>query len=208
MKQVKIGAGQGFYGDIIEPALDLAENTDVQYLCFDTLAELTLAILQKDRQKDPSLGYTKDITNTARTLLPYVHEKGIKLITNAGGLNPEGARREVMRVAKELGISGIKIGVATGDDLFHRLDELERAGVDLSDHGYGPPAGRSAGSAAVRQRLSGRPAHRRGAGARRGRGHHRPHHRYRPVFGAAPCSSSAGRGTTGTSWPKAWCWGT
>lgn len=139
MKQVKIGAGQGFYGDIIEPALDLAENTDVQYLAFDTLAELTLAILQKDRQKDPSLGYTKDITHTARTLLPYVHEKGIKLITNAGGLNPEGARREVMRVAKELGITGIKVGVATGDDLFHRLDELERAGVDLSDTDTGRP---------------------------------------------------------------------
>jgi len=139
MKQVKIGAGQGFYGDIIEPALDLAENTDVQYLAFDTLAELTLAILQKDRQKDPSLGYTKDITRTARTLLPYVHEKGIKLITNAGGLNPEGARREVMRVAKELGITGIKVGVAIGDDLFHRLDELERAGVDLSDTDTGRP---------------------------------------------------------------------
>lgn len=139
MKQVKIGAGQGFYGDIIEPALDLAENTDVQYLAFDTLAELTLAILQKDRQKDPSLGYTKDITRTARTLLPYVHEKGIKLITNAGGLNPEGARREVMRVAKELGITGIKVGVATDDDLFHRLDELERAGVDLSDTDTGRP---------------------------------------------------------------------
>ena len=139
MKQVKIGAGQGFYGDILEPALDLAENTDVQYLAFDTLAELTLAILQKDRQKDPSLGYTKDITRTARTLLPYVHEKGIKLITNAGGLNPEGARREVMRVAKELGITGIKVGVATGDDLFHRLDELERAGVDLSDTDTGRP---------------------------------------------------------------------
>lgn len=139
MKQVKIGAGQGFYGDIIEPALDLAENTDVQYLAFDTLAELTLAILQKDRQKDPSLGYTKDITRTARTLLPYVHEKGIKLITNAGGLNPEGARLEVMRVAKQLGISRLKIGVATGDDLFHRLDELERAGVDLSDTDTGRP---------------------------------------------------------------------
>lgn len=133
MKQVKIGAGQGFYGDIIGPALDLAQQTDVQYLCFDTLAELTLAILQKDRQKDPSLGFTKDITNTAKTLLPYVHEKGIKLITNAGGLNPEGARQELMRVAKQLGISGLKIGVATGDDLFHRLDELEQAGVDLSD---------------------------------------------------------------------------
>lgn len=147
MKQVKIGAGQGFYGDTIGPALDLAEHTDVQYLCFDTLAELTLAILQKDRQKDPALGFAKDITTTAKTLLPYVYEKGIKLITNAGGLNPEGARREVMRVAEELGLTGIKVGVATGDDLFHRLDELQAAGVDLSDKDTGRPL------AAVRDRL-------------------------------------------------------
>lgn len=139
MKQVKIGAGQGFYGDTIGPALDLAEYTDVQYLCFDTLAELTLAILQKDRQKNPSLGFTKDITATAKALLPYVHEKGIKLITNAGGLNPEGARQEVIRVAQELGLTGIKVGVATGDDLFDRLDELQQAGVDLSDMDSGRP---------------------------------------------------------------------
>jgi len=88
MKQVLVGAAQGFYGDIIEPAVDLAEKSDVQYLCFDCLAELTLAILQKDRQRDPSMGYTKDVTTTARALLPYVKRKGIKLITNAGGLNP------------------------------------------------------------------------------------------------------------------------
>lgn len=144
---VKIGAAQGFYGDIIGPALDLAERTDVRYLCFDTLAELTLAILQKDRQKDPSLGYTKDITNTAKTLLPFVRDKGIKLITNAGGLNPEGARQEVMRVARELGITGLKIGIATGDDLYDRLAELEQAGVDLSDHDTGRPLD------AVRDRL-------------------------------------------------------
>lgn len=130
---VKIGAAQGFYGDIIEPALTLAENTAVRYLCFDTLAELTLAILQKDRQRDPAMGFTKDITASARALLPYVKEKGIKLITNAGGLNPEGARREVMRVAKELGITDIKVGVATGDDVFDRLAQLEEAGVDTSD---------------------------------------------------------------------------
>src|SRR5690606_33494888 len=147
MRQVKIGAGQGFYGDVIGPALDLAELTDVQYLCFDTLAELTLAILHKDRQKDPSLGFAKDIAVTAKTLLPYVHEKGLKLITNAGGLNPEGARREVARVAKELGLTGLKIGVATGDDLFCRLDELQAAGADLSDLGSGRPL------SAVRDRL-------------------------------------------------------
>ncbi|OUM98352.1 MAG: hypothetical protein BAA04_05885 [Firmicutes bacterium ZCTH02-B6] len=147
MKQVRIGAAQGFYGDIIEPALDLAEKSDVQYLCFDCLAELTLAILQKDRQRDPSLGYTKDIAITARTLLPYVRRKGIKLITNAGGLNPEGARREMIRIAQEMGIKGLRIAIATGDDILDRLDELQAAGVDLSDRETGRPL------AAIRDRL-------------------------------------------------------
>ncbi|HEY8495590.1 MAG TPA: acyclic terpene utilization AtuA family protein, partial [Limnochordales bacterium] len=139
MKQVKVGAAQGFYGDIIEPAVDLAEKSDVQYLCFDCLAELTLAILQKDRQRDPSLGYTKDVTTTARALLPYVKRKGIKLITNAGGLNPEGARREMVRIAQELGLQGLRIAIATGDDILGRLDELQAAGVDLSDRETGQP---------------------------------------------------------------------
>ena len=139
MKQVRVGAAQGFYGDIIEPALDLAEKSDVAYLCFDCLAELTLAILQKDRQRDPALGYTKDITATARALLPYVKRKGIKLITNAGGLNPEGARREVERIAREMGIKGLRVGIATGDDILDRLDELQAAGVDLSDKDTGRP---------------------------------------------------------------------
>lgn len=133
MKKVRIGAGQGFYGDTIYGALNMAKYGNVQYICFDTLAELTMAILQKDRLKDEKAGYTKDITVTMRTLLPYVKEKGIKLITNAGGINPEGAREEVFRVAKELGISGIKVGIATGDNIYPYLDEWQRLGVNL-DH--------------------------------------------------------------------------
>ncbi|MEH7114940.1 acyclic terpene utilization AtuA family protein [Neobacillus niacini] len=133
-KIVKVGSGQGFYGDTIEPAVYMAEHSDVQYICFDTLAELTLAILQKDRQKDPTKGYPKDITNTMRKLLPFVKEKGIKLITNAGGINPEGAKNEVLRVAKELGITGIKVGVVTGDDIYDRIDEFQENGIDLKSN--------------------------------------------------------------------------
>jgi hypothetical protein len=130
---VKIGAGQGFYGDVIEPAVYMAEHSDVQYICFDTLSELTLAILQKDRQKDPTKGYTRDITNTMKNLLPYVKKKGIKLITNAGGINPKGAMDEIIRVAKEVGITGIKIATVTGDDIYGRIDELHAKGVLLSN---------------------------------------------------------------------------
>lgn len=135
MKKVRIGAGQGFYGDTIYGALNMAKYGNVQYICFDTLAELTMAILQKDRLKNPNGGYTKDITVTMETLLPYVKEKGIKLITNAGGINPEGARDEVFRVAKKLGISGIKVGIATGDNIYPYLDEWQQDGVDFKQYG-------------------------------------------------------------------------
>lgn len=143
MKKVRIGAGQGFYGDTIYGALNMAKYGDVQYIAFDCLAELTMAILQKDKLKDESKGYTKDITVTAKTLLPYVKEKGIKLITNAGGINPEGARDEVMRICKDLGIEGIKVGIATGDNIYPILDDLQKKGISLNDYDTGEPFNKS-----------------------------------------------------------------
>lgn len=138
MKTVRIGAGMGFYGDTVRPALETALHGDVRYICFDHLAELTLAILQKDRQKDPSLGYTKDIVTVARTLLPVCAERGIKLVSNSGGLNPYGARDRVLAVARELGLRGIRVAVVTGDDLLPRSAELHRAGISLD-----PPPGKT-----------------------------------------------------------------
>jgi len=128
MKKVRIGAGQGFYGDTVYGALNMAKYGNVQYISFDTLAELTMAILQKDKEKDPNKGYAKDITTTLETLLTFVKEKKIKLITNAGGVNPLGARFEAERVAKKLGITGIRIGIATGDNIYPYLTEWEAKG--------------------------------------------------------------------------------
>ncbi len=131
MKTVRIGAAQGFYGDSILPAIQTARSGNVQYLCFDCLAELTMAILQKERQKDPTKGYTRDITVSMQALLPFVREKGIKILTNAGGINPVGAQQEVMRIARELGLKGLKVAVVTGDDILDRLTELRKKGFSL-----------------------------------------------------------------------------
>lgn len=130
---MRIGAAQGFYGDMIGPAVESARSGDIDYLCFDCLAELTLAILQKDRQKDPSLGYTRDVVPSMKALLPIAAEKGIKILTNAGGINPEAAQKEVMRVAKGLGLEGLKIACVTGDDVLDRLGEIQQKGISL-DH--------------------------------------------------------------------------
>jgi hypothetical protein len=133
MKKIRIGAGQGFYGDSVMPAIETAKRGDVQYICFDCLAELTLAILQKDRKKDPSKGYAKDISTTMRELLPCVKQKGLKILTNAGGMNPIGAQQETLRIAAELGIEGLKVAVVTGDDVIDKLQDWNRQGISL-DH--------------------------------------------------------------------------
>lgn len=132
MKSVRIGAGQGFYGDTVTAAVDMAGLGEVRYIAFDALAELTLAILQKDRQRDPGLGYTRDLPLAMRLLLPLCREKGIRLITNAGGLNPTGAAAEVARVARGLGLRGLRVATVTGDDLLDRIDSLRAGGVDFS----------------------------------------------------------------------------
>jgi len=131
VKSVRIGAGQGFWGDSPFPALQVAQSGDVKYLCCDALAELTLAILQKARQKDPDKGYVEDLFFTM--LLQPCYQKSIKILTNAGGINPSGAGRAVYGLAQKMGLKGLKIAVITGDDLLPRLGELKKAGVDLSD---------------------------------------------------------------------------
>ncbi|MFO7173321.1 MAG: acyclic terpene utilization AtuA family protein [Bacillota bacterium] len=132
MRSIRIGAGQGFYGDSLLPVLDLARYGDVQYIACDALAELTLAILQKGRQRDPEAGYTRDLVPMMRALLPICYERKIKLITNAGGINPQGAGRAVAAVARELGIP-LKIAVVTGDNILPRLDELAAKGCRFAD---------------------------------------------------------------------------
>ncbi len=133
MRSIRLGAGQGFYGDTPDGALDVARYGDVTYICFDALAELTMAILQKDRMRDPDGGYTRDLPAFMRLLLPIARERGITLITNAGGMNPQGAAAAVCGVARELGMSDLQVGVVTGDDLTSRIDELRDHGVPL-DH--------------------------------------------------------------------------
>jgi len=137
-RSVRIGSGMGFYGDSIYPSLDLAVRGDVQYIAFDDLAELTLAILEKERARDPHAGYTRDIGPLMRLLLPETHRRGIRLLTNAGGLNPDGAREEVARVARELGIR-LRVAVVRGDDVRPRLDALRGAGADLRHMDDGRP---------------------------------------------------------------------
>jgi Acyclic terpene utilisation family protein AtuA len=147
MKSIRIGAGQGFYGDTPDGAVAVAERGDVSYICCDALAELTMAILQKDRLRDPTGGFARDLPAFMRALLPTTREKGIRIITNAGGMNPAAAAAAVRQVAAELGIDELRVATVTGDDLSSRLDELRADGVDLSNMDTG------ADLAAIRDRV-------------------------------------------------------
>src|SRR5207302_8811368 len=103
-----LGGGQGFYGDGIDPVGDLLQ-AGVDYLVCEALAELTLAILQKDRQRDEALGYTRDLPAYVRAVVPYVLDGTTRFITNAGGINPIAAGRAVRDACAGLGISGVKV---------------------------------------------------------------------------------------------------
>jgi hypothetical protein len=120
---IRLGGGQGFYGDGVDPVNDLLD-AGVDYLVCEALAELTLAILQKDRQRDERLGYTRDLPQYVRAALPFVVDGRTKFITNAGGINPVAAGRAVIDTLKAAGVGGVTVATVVGDDVRPLADEL------------------------------------------------------------------------------------
>jgi hypothetical protein len=131
MKSVKLGTGLAFWGDGFRPAIDMVQRADIQYLCCDHLAELTMAILSKQKSKKPELGYTTDIIPFLREVLPTCRKRGIRIISNAGGAAPESCAKAVVALCRELGLQGTKVAVVTGDDIMPRIDELMAQGIDF-----------------------------------------------------------------------------
>ncbi len=129
---VRIAAGQGFWGDWLEAPYRQVTGGPVDYLMMDYLAEVTMSILQKQKSRDPSLGYAKDFIPLMERILPIVAERRIKVTANAGGVNPRGCAQAVAEIARRLRLSGkLRIGVVTGDDLLGRLDGLLARGHEL-----------------------------------------------------------------------------
>ena len=128
---IKLGGGQGFYGDGLGPVADVLD-AGVDYLICEALAELTLAILQKDRQRDETLGFTRDLPLYLQRALPFVLAGQTRFITNAGGINPVAAGRAAFDAARAAGAegTGLKIATIVGDDLRAKADELGLPGAD------------------------------------------------------------------------------
>lgn len=121
---IRIASGQGFWGDLPSAPLSQVSRGPIDYLMLDYLAEVTMSILQKQKMRDPNLGYAKDLVDVCDEILPYIVERGITVITNGGGVNPEAARDRIFEVARKHGITGLKIGVVLGDNILPRIDEL------------------------------------------------------------------------------------
>ena len=139
-KIVRVASGQGFWGDWLDAPRRQVEGGPVDYLMLDYLAEVTMSILQKQKERDPHMGYARDFIGAMESVMPAVTERGVKVIANAGGVNPVYCAHAVLDVARTHGAGGkLKIGVVTGDDLLPRLDELIASGHALTHMETGQP---------------------------------------------------------------------
>lgn len=131
-RRVRIGAGAGYSGDRIEPAVELAEHGQLDYLVFECLAERTIAIAQQARRQDPSLGYDPLLDARMRAVLPVAVPKGVRIVSNMGAANPRAAARRTARIAQSLGIAGLKVAAVEGDEV---LDVVLRGAFRFEESG-------------------------------------------------------------------------
>ena len=139
MKTVRIGNGQGFWGDNVDAPVNLLRGGEIDYIGMDYLAEVTLSIMMRQKMKDPSKGYATDFIDFIRQVLPELKERNVRVIANAGGLNPRACREAIFEVARELGVNGVRVGVVEGDDILPRLGDLIGAGHAMKNMDTGEP---------------------------------------------------------------------
>jgi hypothetical protein len=133
MKTIRVGSGSGFWGDNLDPAIEIAKHGNVQYLAYDFLGEPTIPLLQKMRQKNPAHGFVPAIRAVVRGVLPICLEKGIKILTNAGAANPQACADTILAAAKEVGITKLKVGIVTTNDIQKKVEELLDQGVRFTN---------------------------------------------------------------------------
>ena len=131
---IRIANGQGFWGDWLEAPVRLVEQGPIDYLALDYLAEITMSIVQKQKQENPALGYARDFPPLIGRIAKRMRERGVRVIANAGGVNPRACAREVRRLAP-----GLKVAVVLGDDVFDRIDEFTAAGYAMKSMDTGEP---------------------------------------------------------------------
>jgi len=135
---IRIANGQGYWGDSIDAPVQQVRRGPIDYLTLDYLAEVTMSILQKQRARDPNGGYAQDFVPLMASIVPDLMARNIRVVANAGGLNPQACRRAVLAVAEERGFHP-KIAIITGDDISGRLDEMQAQGIEFRNMDTGAP---------------------------------------------------------------------
>ncbi len=131
---IRIANGQGFWGDWLEAPVRLVEQGPIDFLVLDYLAEVTMSILQKQKQDNPALGYARDFPPLIGRLARRLRERNIKVVANAGGVNPAACAQAVLQAAP-----GLKVAVVHGDDVLDRIDEFLGKGYEMRDMDTGRP---------------------------------------------------------------------
>lgn len=137
---VRIGNGCGFWGDNLDAPVELASRAHLDYLTLEYLAELTMSILALQRRKDPQFGFATDFLDVLERLVPHLlAQPNLKIVTNAGGMNPAGCAARASSILESNQLKARRIGIATGDDLLPRIDELIAAGHAFTNLDNGSP---------------------------------------------------------------------
>lgn len=137
--KIKIASGQGFWGDLPEAPIRQVKQGEIDYLVMDYLAEVTMSIMQKQRMRNEKFGYARDFVEVIEAVLDEIKNDGVRVISNAGGVNPQACKDAILEVAKKKEIKGIKVAVVDGDDILPGLDKLIADGHSLNNMETGDP---------------------------------------------------------------------
>ncbi len=138
-ESIRIASGQGFWGDLPNAPINQVRKGPIDYLVMDYLAEVTMSIMQKQKMRNPDYGYARDFVDVISEVLPDIAEKGIKVISNAGGVNPEACKDKILEAIKEQGFDDITVAVVDGDNILDNLDDLISDGHQLANMETGQP---------------------------------------------------------------------
>jgi hypothetical protein len=138
-EKIRIASGQGFWGDLPDAPVKQVKQGPVDYLVMDYLAEVTMSIMQKQRMRNENHGYARDFVDVIEAVLDDVINRGVRVISNAGGVNPAACKDAILEIAQKNGVSGINIAVVDGDDILPGMDELIDQGHLLKNMETGQP---------------------------------------------------------------------
>jgi hypothetical protein len=138
-ESIRIASGQGFWGDLPNAPIDQVRKGPIDYLVMDYLAEVTMSIMQKQKMRNEHYGYARDFVDVISEILPDIVEKGIRVISNAGGVNPEACKDKILEAVEKQGYKDIKVAVIDGDNILNQIDTLINDGHELKNMDSGEP---------------------------------------------------------------------